>query len=68
MDHLNDKYHLNIPGGDYTTLGGYIMHTAERIPRQGEKLNIQNFEILITRAAGSRMEELELKVNDTMLA
>jgi CBS domain containing-hemolysin-like protein len=68
VDHLNDKYHLNIPGGDYTTLGGYIMHTAERIPRQGEKLNIQNFEILITRAAGSRMEELELKVNDSMLA
>ena len=62
VDYLNDKYKLNIPEGDYTTIGGYITHDAERIPNEGETIYISNFEIHITKSLGSRIEEVEVKV------
>jgi len=62
IDYLNEKYNFAIPEGDYTTLGGYITHDAERIPTEGETIHIANFEIHITKSLGSRIEEVEVKV------
>ncbi len=62
IDYLNNKYNLNIPQGDYTTLGGFITQHTERIPRAKETIQIVPFEILVTKAKGSHMEEVEFKI------
>jgi putative hemolysin len=62
IDYLNDKYHFNLKEGDYTTLGGYIIYCAERIPELHEILRFENQEFHITKMDGARIEEVELKV------
>ena len=47
INYLNNEYDLNIPEGEYHTLGGYIISAHESIPVQGEKLLLDQFEITI---------------------
>ncbi len=60
IDLLNEKYELNIPGGDYETIGGYIVSVLGSIPAQGEKVKIDNFEFLIARASAQKVEVVKL--------
>lgn len=63
--HLNTKYDLNIPEGEYNTLGGYITANHEDIPQKGEKILIDNFEFVIQKSSGSKVEEVVLRVLPT---
>lgn len=62
--YLNEKYNLDLPEGDYTTLGGYVLHICEKIPRVKEVIRQGRFEFTVTKAKGSRVEEVELKIID----
>ncbi len=62
--HLNTKYDLNIPEGEYNTLGGFITANHEDIPQQGEKIVIDQFEFVIQKSSGSKVEEVILKVTN----
>lgn len=62
VDYLNEKYGFNFEEGDFTTLGGYIIFFAERIPELNEILRFENHEFHITKMDGARIEEVELKV------
>ncbi len=59
-DLLNEKYELNFPDGDYVTIGGYIVSVLGRIPAQGEKVKIDNYEFLIARASAQKVEVVKL--------
>lgn len=61
IDYLNEKYNFDFKEGDYTTLGGYIIFYAERIPELNETLRFENLEFHITKIDGARIEEVELK-------
>jgi putative hemolysin len=61
VDLLNEKYQLNIPEGDYETLGGFVLANLEVIPSSGEVFIIDNYEIKILEASDQRIEKLELK-------
>jgi len=64
VDYLNDKYNLDIPEiGDYDTLAGFIIHHTENIPKPNTRLQIDDFQITITKVSGTRIEEVLLKVN-----
>jgi CBS domain containing-hemolysin-like protein len=63
LDHINEKYELNIEEGDYETIAGYIISKLGRIPAQGETVEIDNFTILITRAASQKIELVKLTKN-----
>ncbi len=60
--HLNTKYELDIPEGEYNTLGGFITANHEDIPQEGEKLNIDQFEFIIQKSSSAKIEEVILKV------
>jgi len=60
VDTLNEKYELNIPDGDYETIGGYVTSRLGRIPVQGESVHIDNFEILIARGNNTKIEVIKL--------
>lgn len=62
VDYLNEEYNLGIPLGEYETLAGYIVMTHEEIPKQGEILQLNHFEIKILKARNNRIETVRLKV------
>jgi putative hemolysin len=47
---LNHTYDLTIPEGDYETIAGYLIENMQKIPKQGEKLETNDFKILILNA------------------
>jgi CBS domain containing-hemolysin-like protein len=60
VDYLNNKYELNIPEGDYNTLGGYIFAVHENIPSKGEVIIIEKFKFAIISVSHNRINELKL--------
>lgn len=62
VDYLNETYELNIPEGDYETLGGFIIAQHEDIPEAGEKIVLDGFKVTILKQDGARIEEVRLRV------
>jgi CBS domain containing-hemolysin-like protein len=62
VDYLNEEYALEIPEGEYHTLGGYIIFCSERIPSVGEVIHHGSFEFIIKTLIGARIEEVELRI------
>lgn len=62
VDYLNEKYQLNIPSGDYETLGGYIVSEHESIPSVGEKIQVGAFSVEILKANNNRLEEVRIRL------
>lgn len=62
IDYLNTKYELDIPVGEYHTLGGFILAFHEDIPSKGEKINIERFQFTIEKVSGAKIEEVKMLV------
>lgn len=58
---LNDKLKLEIPPGDYQTLGGYLLFKLENIPKMGEKIKLRNAEITILSATRKHINWVEIR-------
>jgi CBS domain containing-hemolysin-like protein len=63
VDYVNEKYELDIPNGDYETVGGFITSKLGRIPQQGENVTIDRFNFLIARASLIKIDVVKLVVN-----
>lgn len=62
VEYINEKYGLNIPENDsYVTLGGFVVHNLKEIPRTGEKLVFENFEIFIEQASNKKIELVKIQ-------
>lgn len=64
VDYLNEKYELNIPDGDYETIGGFVLANLEDIPKEGEVFVIENFEVKVLLASEQKIEKIEFKILD----
>lgn len=62
IDYINEQLELDIPEGDYATLGGFITSHIGRIPQKGEKIVIGRFQIIILRANNIRIELVKITV------
>ena len=62
IDHINEKYNLNIEEGDYETLAGFVTSGIGRIPAQGETVTVGNFKIQVIRANAQKVELVKLTV------
>lgn len=62
VEYVNEAYGLEIPESDsYLTLGGFIVHNVKEIPRTGEKLEFQSFEISIEQASSKKIELIKIQ-------
>ncbi|MGB0851015.1 MAG: hemolysin family protein, partial [Bacteroidia bacterium] len=64
VDYLNEKYELNIPEGDYETIGGFVLANLEDIPKEEEVFVIENFEVKVLVASEQKIEKIEFKILD----
>ncbi len=62
INYLNNEYNLNIPEGDYQTLGGLIFERHENIPTQGEKIIIDSFEMTVESIHHTKMGIIRMKL------
>ncbi|AKQ47035.1 hypothetical protein TH63_17545 [Rufibacter radiotolerans] len=62
IDYLNDAYDLNLPEGDYETLGGFILSVLEEIPSAGDVIVVPPFEIRILSMDEHRINTVHLSV------
>jgi len=60
VNYLRDKYDLKIPEGDYQTLSGYLATVAERVPEEGEQLEMDGFRFELLNVSNTRIETLRV--------
>lgn len=63
IDYLNEKYNLNLPTGEYETLGGLILEIAEDIPHVNAVIYHPPFEYKILHMEDNRINSVEIKVD-----
>lgn len=57
VEYVNEEYGLEIPESDsYSTLGGFVVHNTKEIPKTGEHVKFDDFEILIEMASNKKIE------------
>lgn len=63
VDYLNETYKLNLPESEnYETLGGLIVNSTEEIPKQNEKVHIENFLFTILEVSNTKIDVVSLQV------
>ncbi|WP_114777630.1 hemolysin family protein [Botryobacter ruber] len=60
IDYLNDKYKLDIPEGDYETLGGFVLSVLGEIPKQGDVIKVKPFTISVLSMDENRINVVKL--------
>lgn len=50
---------IELPPGEYETVGGFVLKMAGRIPKTGEKFQYRDWEIRVRKATPMGVEELE---------
>jgi CBS domain containing-hemolysin-like protein len=58
---LHDLAGLDIESADVSTIGGYVTHLLGHMPKQGEHVRIEDFEVTITQTDGRRVGQLLFK-------
>ena len=64
LDELNQYFDLNLPLGNYQTLGGFLIDYLGYIPRKGEKINTGTFKIEILSANRKKINWVHIFFND----
>ncbi len=60
VDYLNDKYNLQLPEGDYETLGGLIFSVFGEIPTPGDEIEVPPFHITVLSMDENRINTVKL--------
>ena len=58
---LQDHAGLDLQSADVSTIGGYVTHLLGHLPKQGEQVRIEDFEVTITQTDGRRVGLLHFK-------
>ncbi len=62
IEEFNAYFNANLKNDLFDTIGGIVMNKLGRIPKQGEKLRLDNFLFQVTRSDGRRILSLDLLV------
>lgn len=58
---LAEQAGLRIESDEVTTIGGYVTHLLGRLPKTGEKVDIEDYEVTTTRADSRRVLQLHFR-------
>jgi putative hemolysin len=62
LDYLNEKYNFNLPTEDAETLSGFIIEMHETIPKQNDKILIDNYQFVVLMVSDTRIETVKMIV------
>ncbi|HCN29771.1 MAG TPA: hypothetical protein DIT64_13705 [Verrucomicrobiales bacterium] len=58
---LAEQAGINIESDEVTTIGGYVTHLLGHLPRIGETVVIESYDVITTRADARRVQQLHFK-------
>ena len=64
VDEINQKFNLNIPEGNYTTIGGFIIERLGHIPKPNEIIELKNCKIIVEKASRKRVILVKLILDE----
>ena len=62
IDYLNEQYNLQLPTGEYDTLGGLVLSVNEKLPDVGEKVETGSYLLRIVSKENHRIDKIELQI------
>ena len=62
LDYLIEKYHFNLKTEEADTLSGYIINMHESIPRQRDRIIIDDYQFDILSVSDTRIDTVKMKV------
>jgi putative hemolysin len=62
IDRLMDEYEIELPVGNYTTIAGLIIDRLEKIPAQGQYLDLDNCRIQVLQVTNKKIEKVKIKL------
>ncbi|MBU0958469.1 MAG: hemolysin family protein [Nanoarchaeota archaeon] len=60
LEDLNRSLKLGLKSEHYNTIGGYVEHKLQRIPRKGEKVNLKNITIEVEKVTDQKIKSLKI--------
>ena len=63
VDDLNDHHGLELPEGEWDSLGGLVYTTLGRVPNQGDTLTVDRYELSVERMDGNRIAQVRVHEN-----
>ncbi len=64
IDRLIDDYGIQLPEGDYETVAGLILDRLEKIPHQGQVVNVPPYTIQVLQATSKQIVKVKIhKIN-----
>lgn len=60
-DELEDRTGLLLPEGDYETVAGFVISVLERVPSEGDRVDVNGRVLEVTRMDGPRIIEVALR-------
>lgn len=63
IDYLNEKYHWNLPEGEYETLGGLLLSIYEDIPKEHEIITLDPFTFRILTTKDAKIELVKVSIS-----
>lgn len=63
IDTINDRFGLELPDGEYETIGGFILEHHKAIPKAYKTIRIGNYRFYIQKAGTTRVEVVEMTVD-----
>lgn len=67
IDHINDKFGLQIPDGNYETISGFVTYNLGKIPAKGESFSIGKFNLTVLRASTTTVELVRLNIDKDLV-
>ncbi|WP_036485695.1 hemolysin family protein [Myxosarcina sp. GI1] len=65
LEEVNEQLELDLPlAEEYNTLGGFLLYQWQKIPVQGEKLNYDNLDFIVTAAKDNRLDRITVRRNN----
>ncbi len=61
IDDVRDRLDINLPEGEYVTLGGFLFDGFGHIPAEGESLDVDGWELLVTEMDKRRIAKVVAK-------
>lgn len=59
IDELNSDYDFNLPEGDYETVSGLIINKLAKIPAEGAKLQVGNWNIQVLESTSKKIRKVK---------
>lgn len=57
---LNEKYNLNFPEGEYSTLSGYLVMTTTTIPEQAAEIELNGYKFVLELVSDTKIETVRV--------